>query len=163
MIISRTRAICNRCPSASHNAELVRTGIPVEGVVHCPHGEIRHELSSDADLFMEFRKKARPDITSFEPPSGLRNILNYISITNTCNLNCAVCGAGANNGTGAEVFLSVDEICRRAERAKKEGGRILHLFGGEPTLHPELFTIVEKISRLGFSSGVVTNGGQARD
>ena len=158
MIIARTRALCNRCPSASHPAELVRTGTRIEGVVHCPDGDIRHDVSSDADLFIALREKSATDITSAEPPRGLRNVLNYISITNACNLNCAVCGAGAKTGTAAAVFLSVDEIGRRAEQAKKAGGRILHLFGGEPTLHPDLLTIVEEISRLGFSSGVVTNG-----
>lgn len=158
MIIAQTQALCNRCSSVSHFAELVRTGDRVEGVVHCPDGEIRHEVSSDADLFIALREKSATDLTSAESPRGLRNVLNYISITNSCNLNCAVCGAGAINGTENAVFLSVDEICRRAEQAKKEGGRILHLFGGEPTLHPDLLTIVEKISRLGFSSGVVTNG-----
>ncbi len=157
MIIARTQALCNRCPS-SHAAEIVRAGNRIEGVVHCPEGEIRHELSSDADLFMAIRNKSATDLTVTEPPPGLRHVLNYLSITNICNLNCAVCGAGAKTGTDEAVFLTMDEICRRAARAKKEGGRILHLFGGEPTLHPDLLAIVAKLSNLGFSLGIVTNG-----
>lgn len=158
MILARTQALCNRCPSASHPAELVRTGNRVEGVVHCPNGEIRHEISSDADLFMAIRNKSKTDISSAGQLCGMRLVLNYISITNTCNLNCAVCGAGAKTGTFEAVFLPVAEIRRRAERARKEGGRILHLFGGEPTMHPDLLEIVRHVSRLGFSPGLVTNG-----
>lgn len=52
----------------------------------------------------------------------------------------------------------MEEICRRAEAARRAGARILHLMGGEPTLHPRLLEIVEKLSRMGLSVGLVTNG-----
>jgi MoaA/NifB/PqqE/SkfB family radical SAM enzyme len=157
VILEKTEALCNHCFSA-HAADLVRNDNRIEAVIHCPEGEFRHELSSDADMFMEIRNRSSTDFKNIEVPKNLRYVLNYISITNACNLNCTVCGADAKPNSSDAVFLSVDEICRRAEYAKKQGGRILHLFGGEPTIHPEILLIVERISRMGFSTGIVTNG-----
>ena len=156
-IISRTTALCTAC-SSSHDAAVVRKGNRVNGVVLCPKGEQTYELSSDADMYMAIGKKTATKYGKGPPPEGMRYALNYISITNACNLKCAVCGVDAKPGPESTFYLSTEEICRRARAVRQHGSRILHLFGGEPTMHPQLPAIVEQISRMGFSTGIVTNG-----
>ena len=61
-------------------------------------------------------------------------------------------------GEDGDRFLPVEEVVRRAEVAKRGGARILHLIGGEPTMHPELLTIVEELSQMGLRLAVISNG-----
>ena len=156
-LIEQTSAMCPQC-SQSHPAEIVREGNCIVAITHCPKGEIRIEISSDADLFLAMRTKSQACLPTSVPCDAPRSLLNYISITNACDMRCAVCFAGAVTDPRQAVFLSVDEIMRRAEMAWEAGGRILYLFGGEPTMHPELMTIVEKLSHRGFRLNMVTNG-----
>ncbi|MFC1643608.1 radical SAM protein [Chlamydiota bacterium] len=156
MIIHKTTTICNSC-NASHPAELIKKENNIIGVVDCPKGRYEYNISTDAEMFLKLRKRCFIDFAK-DKKENSRYILNYISITNACNLNCTVCGAGAKKRLDDAVFLSVDEICRRAKEVKQKGGRVLHFFGGEPTLHPDLLEIVQRISRMGFSTGLVTNG-----
>jgi MoaA/NifB/PqqE/SkfB family radical SAM enzyme len=156
-VICRTTALCTTCTS-SHEARVVRKNNKIEAVVCCPKGEQRHQLSSDADMYLAIREKTSTEYGNTHPPDGMRYALNYISITNACNLSCTVCAASAKTGSESAFYLSEEEVCRRADEVRKHGGRILHLFGGEPTIHPDLLTMVERISQMGFSTGIVTNG-----
>jgi MoaA/NifB/PqqE/SkfB family radical SAM enzyme len=156
MIVARTTAICNRC-NASHDAEIVRREDCMVGVVNCPAGPCEYSISSDAELYLQLRGRCFVD-PGEAPPLDPRNVLNYISITNACNFHCAICGANAKYDGQEPVFLSTEEICRRATEVKRRGGRLLHLIGGEPTLHTDLLPIVRRLRHMGFSVGMVTNG-----
>ncbi len=155
MIVEKTTAICNRCHS-SHNADLIQRGNQIIALMHCSHETYEYTITSNADMFLEIRKKSHASVDE-EPTDNLRYVLNYISITNACNFNCTVCAIRPETSDKA-VFLSVEEICRRAETVKKKGGRLLHLFGGEPTLHPELPLIVERLRHMGFNVAITSNG-----
>ncbi len=154
-VVSRTTALCADC-ELSHPASIVVRDGRVYGVVECPQREREWLLSSNAALFLEFRRRSCTPHTA-APPPGLRPMLNYISITTACNLSCAVCGARPE-GERREAFLEVHEVLRRAAELRRGGGRILHLFGGEPTLHPALLEIVAGLHRMGLSVGLVSNG-----
>jgi hypothetical protein len=154
-LLHKTTAACDLCDQ-SHPARLIREGDDVIGVMDCPAGERRHRLSSDADLFMALR--ARSQVRPERPvPKGLRHVINYLSLTNGCNFSCSVCAADACSQADA-TFISLAEVRLRAEQAWASGARVLHLFGGEPTLHPQLLEIVRVLVAHGFSLGLVTNG-----
>ncbi len=157
MIVAQTRAFCNSCNSW-HESELVREENTICGIVRCPKGDLKYEMSSNAEMFLALRKKSSTDLRDNNVLTGMRYVLNYISITNACNLSCTVCGASAKTNSKNAVYLSVEEICRRAEEVRHQGGQLLHLFGGEPTIHPDVLEIVKRISGMGFSVGIVTNG-----
>lgn len=78
----------------------------------------------------------------------------YFEITNVCNMNCSFC-PGTKRKKG---FVSVEDFERIA---KKIAGKIpylyLHLMG-EPTIHPELPTILRISGDLGFKVIITTNG-----
>ena len=90
------------------------------------------------------------------PASGLKYMMNYISITNACNFRCAVCAA--DSGGEKKTFLSVDEIIRRAQASREMGAKTLRLFGGEPTIHPDIHDIIKRLTRMGFKVWMVSNG-----
>ena len=88
-VIEKTSAICPRC-ATPHPAELVREGDCVAAVTHCHEGDVKQEVSSDAELFLALRAKS----AARDSAAGkTRNLLNYISITNACDMRCAVCFA----------------------------------------------------------------------
>ncbi len=156
MNIHATTAWCNRCNS-KHPANLVCEENNIYAVLSCPGGEYRYKISSDAEMFQQIRQKSWTDLTQ-QNSTKSRFILNYISVTKACNFSCAVCGVNAVSVESNPTYLSVDEICRRAEKVKTSGSSILHLIGGEPTLHPDLLEIISQLKKMGFSLGIVTNG-----
>ena len=158
ILIEHTIAVCPRC-NCCHPAEIVREGERVVARVDCPEGVAETVLSNDADLFLAFRAKSEECLPKPAPRGVVaRALLNYISVTNACDMRCAVCFAGAETDASRAVFLPLDEIARRAEMAWEAGGRILYLIGGEPTTHPDLFAITELLARRGFRLNMVTNG-----
>jgi 7,8-dihydro-6-hydroxymethylpterin dimethyltransferase len=82
------------------------------------------------------------------PFETLSTCLALIEIVRSCNLSCPTCYADSPLGVGTRVdAVPLDEIKARIEGviARKGGIEILQLSGGEPTLHPQLFELLEWI------------------
>jgi 7,8-dihydro-6-hydroxymethylpterin dimethyltransferase len=82
------------------------------------------------------------------PFETLSTCLALIEIVRSCNLSCPTCYADSPLGAGTRVdAVPLDEIKARIEGviARKGGIEILQLSGGEPTLHPQLFELLEWI------------------
>ena len=77
-----------------------------------------------------------------------RNVLSVdIAITSYCNLHCPYCFANNmfNNSTIQNISLStLNEIFRWLSPTLQQRNMRLGIIGGEPTLHPELETIIKK-------------------
>ncbi|OVE75565.1 hypothetical protein BVX97_04045 [bacterium E08(2017)] len=155
VIVTKTRAYCNNCEGI-HDAELVRSNGNIDGVVYCPDGKYSHRLSSKAELYLKLRDKGYCNPAS-EPPESIRFMLNYMSITNACNFSCTVCAANACSEEDGN-YLDVEEICERARGIVDDKRRFLQLFGGEPTIHPELKEIIARLFSLGLRVGITSNG-----
>jgi len=80
-----------------------------------------------------------------------------MEITNACDYHCPICFSSADDNSPA-WFLAPDQVEIRAQRFKKAGGKFLTLFGGEPSLHPELCDIIRIIRKLGLYAILATNG-----
>lgn len=63
------------------------------------------------------------------------NVNRHINPTNICINRCAFCAFSRTSGEEGAYTLSLDEICRRAVEAEKEGATEVHIVGG---LHPDL-------------------------
>jgi uncharacterized radical SAM superfamily Fe-S cluster-containing enzyme len=150
-----TTARCRIC-NESHPAEVVVRDGKVLGLTHCPKGTQEVLLSSNPALYERITNQS-PTQVELPAPPNLTFLLNYLSITSSCNFRCTVCATNAG-GPGPHVFLSLDDICQRARRVREQGARVLHLFGGEPTLHPELPGIIRRLTEMGLSVGLVSNG-----
>ncbi|HXT40973.1 MAG TPA: radical SAM protein [Candidatus Angelobacter sp.] len=82
------------------------------------------------------------------PVEKLSTCLALIEIVNSCNLSCPTCYADSPPGIGQELdFVPLDDLQRRIQGVinRKGGIEILQLSGGEPTLHPQFFELVEWI------------------
>ncbi len=156
MLIEHTAAFCYNC-GYSHKADLIVRDNQVVAIVRCPKGDHEYSISSNAAMFLEFRNRSFTDIAG-EVTHKLRYVLNYIPITNACNFNCTICGADAKYSKEEAVFFPPDTIFQIALQAKRDGGYMINLTGGEPTLHPDLLDIVRRISAAGISLGINTNG-----
>ncbi len=73
--------------------------------------------------------------------------------TSACNLNCTGCWAGKYNKSDTLHFETIDRIIKEA---KELGIYFFVLSGGEPTVYPHLFDILEKHPDVGFL--MFTNG-----
>jgi uncharacterized radical SAM superfamily Fe-S cluster-containing enzyme len=75
----------------------------------------------------------------------LSTCLALIEIVNSCNLACPTCYADSPSGTGAHVdAIPLDQLKTRIQGVIDRKGRIeiLQLSGGEPTLHPQFFELL---------------------
>ena len=79
--------------------------------------------------------------------------LGYIQVTRLCNQHCLFCSNPENQRT-----LSVDQALRQVTRLKEAGYFGVILTGGEPTLHPELATIVRLAREQDVHVRMITNG-----
>lgn len=76
-----------------------------------------------------------------------------ISLTNQCNLHCKGCWITPSQ---KPVYLPLGILCKIIETARQNGSYFFGLLGGEPLLHPELFSIIQRYPDCYFQ--VFTNG-----
>jgi uncharacterized radical SAM superfamily Fe-S cluster-containing enzyme len=69
--------------------------------------------------------------------------LSLIEICDYCNLRCPICYAGS--GPERQEFRSLQQIERMLDAVVRNEGQpdVVQISGGEPTLHPEFFKILE--------------------
>jgi uncharacterized radical SAM superfamily Fe-S cluster-containing enzyme len=82
------------------------------------------------------------------PFEKLSTCLALIEIVNSCNLACPTCYADSPVGTGGKVdAVPLADLQRRIQGVIDRKGdiEILQLSGGEPTLHPQFFELVDWI------------------
>jgi GTP 3',8-cyclase len=85
------------------------------------------------------------------PLDGFGRTIDYlrISVIDHCNLRCVYCmPLSGLKFARSEQLLAPEEIERVARAALAVGFRKIRLTGGEPTLRPDLFEIVERIGHL---------------
>jgi MoaA/NifB/PqqE/SkfB family radical SAM enzyme len=80
-----------------------------------------------------------------------------LTLTNRCQFNCEHCGvSGLREAIKGELGLEqIELLFRDLELA---GCLVVDLFGGEPTLRPDLFDIIERGKSHGFFVSLETNG-----
>jgi MoaA/NifB/PqqE/SkfB family radical SAM enzyme len=83
-----------------------------------------------------------------------RPILAQIIPVRRCNLSCVYC----NEYDKTSEAVPVEEMARRIDRLAALGTLAITFSGGEPLLHPELETLVERIRRAGAIATLITNG-----
>lgn len=72
-----------------------------------------------------------------------------------CNNDCPIC---SNTGQESLFFHPTETLLRRAEFLRRSGFRRAVVTGGEPTIHPGFWTVVEYLAAAGFSWDINTHG-----
>jgi uncharacterized radical SAM superfamily Fe-S cluster-containing enzyme len=141
----------------------------------CPKsGSRRSPVSLSLDWFMERTRQARTlrQNKNLMPvrrgcpfdcgPCGhhansLR--LPIFSITNNCNLACPICFT--HNRPDKVYNKSLDELERILDHIEAQSTNLdlLDLTGGEPTLHPQLFEVLDRCVRRSFRRVAVNSNG----
>lgn len=80
-----------------------------------------------------------------------------IHITDLCNSRCNFCVVGSP--LYMKDTVDFEEIMRFVRDNSGAGYNVVNLHGGEPTIHPRFFELLESIQALGFSeTHIQTNG-----
>lgn len=81
------------------------------------------------------------------PDHEQHSCLAIIEINSACNLACPVCFADADDAHGGHLPLATVEAMLDALVASEGEPDLVQLSGGEPTLHPDFFAILEAAKR----------------
>ena len=81
-------------------------------------------------------------------------LLAHIIPIRRCNLACTYC----NEYDDFSPPVPTDEMLRRIDRLAYLNTAIVTISGGEPLMHPELETIIQRIRHHGMIAGLITNG-----
>ena len=81
------------------------------------------------------------------PDHMQHSCVSVVEITQTCNLRCPVCYAESAPDHGRHATL--DEIIAMLDTVVANEGEpdVLQISGGEPTIHPEFFTILDEVKK----------------
>jgi hypothetical protein len=83
----------------------------------------------------------------------LNVIINY-----QCNCSCDYCFAKPFSSSDCSVNMEIKEFKKILRFLKKSGFSFIHIFGGEPTLHPDFIKLVSYADKLFRHFFVLTNG-----
>jgi len=83
-----------------------------------------------------------------------------IEITERCNLSCPTCFAGSS--PYHSKMMSLEQFARQVDQLVTEGKRdsdMIQLSGGEPTIHPHFFAMVDLLFERGFHQVCINSNG----
>lgn len=72
-----------------------------------------------------------------------------------CNNGCPMC---PNTGDPALFYHSPEELVRRLDFVRQRGFQRIVATGGEPTIHPGFWTIIERVADYGMTWDINTHG-----
>ena len=77
------------------------------------------------------------------PDHEQHSCLSIIEITDSCNLRCPICYAGS--GPDRPLYRCLEHVTAMLDAVVKNEGApdVVQISGGEPTLHPQLFEILD--------------------
>jgi uncharacterized radical SAM superfamily Fe-S cluster-containing enzyme len=155
----QTQSLCGHCRKLVP-AKILISGDEVWYEKRCrEHGVQKVLVSSDADYYraeLSFLKPGdRPlkiqSKTEFGCPydCGLcadheqHSCLAIIEVNEACNLTCPVCFAGSSQAATAQRSIDTIGAMMDALVASEGEPDLLQLSGGEPTIHPDILTIID--------------------
>lgn len=153
-----TRSLCPVCKKVV-DAQIRARDEKVFMFKRCEeHGAFESMISSDLKMYqgshvfnkpgqvpLEYGaevKRGCPHDCGICPDHQQHTCLAVLEITNSCNLSCPSCFAGA----GHSDYLGLEQIDFMLDQYVRYEGHpeVLQISGGEPTLHPKLFEIIKR-------------------
>ncbi|MBO6939697.1 MAG: radical SAM protein [Deltaproteobacteria bacterium] len=155
-----TRALCSRCLRVVDAKELIQDG-KVYLQKRCPeHGRERVLISDDVAYFRRSREDflkppeqvlhhntpiehGCPYDCGICPDHEQHGCVSILEVTDRCNLRCPTCYAGSGPDVGTHRSLAQIEAMLDRIIANEGEADVVQVSGGEPTLHPEFFAILD--------------------
>jgi len=149
-LLNNTQSICPVCLKKLP-AEVVEEDNRVYITKACPsHGAFKALLEKDVGFYKQVRDIGRRRFPKFYIDWCKENVSVVLPITDRCNMKCKFCFYPNKKNED----LSIDEIMKISESFD---GR-LSLSGGEPTVHPDLPEIINRLIEKCKRPRLVTNG-----
>ncbi len=178
LLVGNKRSRCNECGQEVHAEAWRSNDIPPRVYLrkYCPTcGVTSSRIASDARFYYVTEQDTACACgtegcgtavlgENAKTASQLHTCTLVVEIVRGCNLSCPTCYADSPKASNdAELgLLPFDAFVEQVRTVLDRQDRIdiLQLSGGEPTLHPELFRIIEWLAREGRVSDVLltTNG-----
>jgi len=171
--IKSTVSVCPEC-LRKIDAEVVARAGQVWLEKSCPsHGEFNALLSSSEAYYHETSARfpntgsccgVSPDpaasIAGGDTPWANHSCTILIEITERCNLSCPTCFAGSSpNHTKMMDMATFKSRVDGLLAGGKQASDTIQLSGGEPTIHPNLFEMVDHLYSSGFMSVTINSNG----
>lgn len=170
-----TISLCPECLKRI-DAKIVFEGTNVYMLKRCPeHGSSKILIADDIAYYKNIRNYNKPSETPYKfntktdygcpydcglcPDHEQHSCLTIIEITDRCNLTCPTCYANSSpihgrHRTFEEVKTMLDTI---VENEKEPD--VVQISGGEPTLHPQFFEILDYAKTLPIKHIMVNTNG----
>ena len=160
---SQTTSLCETCLEPVPAKVIIESGC-VWYLKRCRrHGVQKTRISDDVDYWQAQKLWLKPGDRPLQPQTrteagcpfdcGLcpdheqHSCLAIIEINQACNLACPVCFADATDIHGSHRPLVEIERMLDALVASEGEPDLLQLSGGEPTIHPQFFEIMDAVKR----------------
>jgi len=153
-------SICSTC-FRKVDAKILIESDEVHLMKHCrEHGSEKVLISDDVDYYRQCREVfiKKPEMPyrrntpihygcpydcGLCPDHEQHSCLTLVEITDACNLRCPVCYAASGPERQNHRPLEVVERMLDAVVANEQEPDIVQISGGEPTIHPEFFAILD--------------------
>ena len=157
----QTTSLCETC-LVPVPAKVIVEGDNVYYLKRCrDHGVQKTLISDDADYWsaqkLWLKPGDRPLVTQTRTEAGCpfdcglcpdheqHSCLAIIEINSACNLACPVCFADAEDVHGAHLPVATVEAMLDALVASEGEPDLVQISGGEPTIHPDFFAILDAV------------------
>lgn len=168
-----TRSICPTCREVIDAQILLRDGSVFMRKRCETHGWFEGLIYADARAYVDQAKYNKPGQAPARistevvrgcpldcglcPEHRQHTCLALIEVNTACNLDCPVCFANA----GAGFNLTIPEVERMLDRFVELEGHpeVVQFSGGEPTIHPDLFAMIDAAKARDISYVMVNTNG----
>ena len=159
-----TLSLCHECLKRV-DAKIIFEDDKVYMLKRCTeHGQSKVLIADDIPYYKNIRNYNKPSETPYTfntkthygcpydcglcPDHEQHSCLTVVEITDRCNLTCPTCYAGSSPSYGRHRTL--DEVKKMLDAAvtNEHEPDVVQISGGEPTLHPQLFEILDYAKSL---------------
>lgn len=170
-----TLSLCPECLKRI-DAKIVFEDGNVYMLKRCPeHGASKVLIADDIDYYKNIRNYNKPSETPYTfntkthygcpydcglcPDHEQHSCLTVIEITDRCNLTCPTCYAGSSPTYGRHRTLEEVKTMLDTIVANEKEPDVVQISGGEPTLHPQFFEILDYAKSLPIKHLMVNTNG----
>lgn len=170
-----TISLCPECLKRI-DAKIVFENDKVYMLKRCPeHGNSKVLIADDIEYYKNIRNYNKPSETPYKfntkthygcpydcglcPDHEQHSCLTIIEITDRCNLTCPTCYAGSSPTYGRHRTL--DEVKKMLDTIveNEKEPDVVQISGGEPTLHPHFFEILDYAKTLPIKHLMINTNG----
>ncbi len=170
-----TISLCPECLRRI-DAKIVFEDTNVFMLKRCPeHGNTKVLIADDITYYKNIRNYNKPSETPYKfntqthygcpydcglcPDHEQHSCLTLIEITDRCNLTCPTCYAGSSPTHGRHRTLEEVKAMLDAIVENEREPDVVQISGGEPTLHPQFFEILDYAKSLPIKHIMVNTNG----